>query len=54
MRTGMTPMEMIENSVVRKCGECGQRRRVKDWFVDALQNVILLCGECTDESETAR
>ena len=44
----MTPMEMIELGIVRTCGECGRRRRVKDWYVDALQCVILLCRECTD------
>ena len=48
MRTGVTPMELIEHGAVRTCGECGRRRRVKDWYVDALHDVILLCRECTD------
>ena len=48
MRTGVTPMELIEHGAVRTCGGCKRRRRVKDWHVDALQCVILLCRECTD------
>ena len=36
---GMTPMEMIELGIVRTCGECGRRRRVKDWYMWTLYSV---------------
>ena len=48
MRTGVAPMGLIEHGAVRTCGECSRRRRVKDWYVDAPQCVILLCSECTN------
>ena len=50
----MTPAEMIEHGVVRKCGECGKRRVVKDWYIDALEQIVLLCRNCLSPADAIK